>query len=591
MNSRTCQLCGKPLSRIWVGAGGDFCSREHRNQYRLRQGMGRLLEENKVASLMRRRENPKQIPAARSQQVSDIVRRGFFQVKITPSSEETSRFAPVISLRSAPRGGKLNAGAGFLVEGPKRGAAVRSTLRLPDSSGIRFGNRKAAMPRVARAQNLPAGVPRAHLARLLHGAKGVAGIRREFGMPRHGVLRVLLDAASLRIFPVGGPRAGNLGGAQRGHGISQAARSGRALRVSGAVGFRVRGPYGKEMGGTAILRSKMTWPDRLRGLTPKIYDAPAGYRFDRIDISTMSPWIPSSPASARPAELRRPAFVPYGPGSPRDFMVASHTCSTPWKLSASPVGPDMGGIAPPPSGLEARYGARIHSLPLDAVTGLENGAAKPLVELVPFEPQDSVFECSSITIHGTFGGGHGTAGPAPQPVALRIEEHFDAGWTNWVGGVEDWKLDIAGVRTGSLALFAPSLDLDDYDLEFLARIDHHSVNWVFRATNDGQYYAASIVKDADGNYELRHWASINGVTEPSAARPIKSTPKRKSAITVHTRASGDRFSVSVDGELVDSWTDNRLAVGGIGFLGAPDDRARLYWVRLSSGSTGKEFQK
>ena len=61
MSARACQLCGKPLSRIRVGTEGDFCSREHRNQYRLRQGMDRLMEANKVANLMRRREMPKVI--------------------------------------------------------------------------------------------------------------------------------------------------------------------------------------------------------------------------------------------------------------------------------------------------------------------------------------------------------------------------------------------------------------------------------------------------------------------------------------------------------------------------------------------------
>src|SRR5580658_2579956 len=64
MNGRTCQLCGKALSRFTVGSGGDFCSREHRNQFRLRLGMDRLQEANKVASLMRRRENAKAIPSA-----------------------------------------------------------------------------------------------------------------------------------------------------------------------------------------------------------------------------------------------------------------------------------------------------------------------------------------------------------------------------------------------------------------------------------------------------------------------------------------------------------------------------------------------
>src|SRR5580692_996063 len=64
MNGRTCQFCGKALSRFSVGSGGDFCSREHRNQFRLRSGMDRLMEANKVANLMRRRENAKSIPAA-----------------------------------------------------------------------------------------------------------------------------------------------------------------------------------------------------------------------------------------------------------------------------------------------------------------------------------------------------------------------------------------------------------------------------------------------------------------------------------------------------------------------------------------------
>src|SRR5215813_1763046 len=62
--SKNCLLCGKPLSRIRVGGGEDFCSREHRNQYRLRQGMDRLTEANKMASLMRRREQPKPINPA-----------------------------------------------------------------------------------------------------------------------------------------------------------------------------------------------------------------------------------------------------------------------------------------------------------------------------------------------------------------------------------------------------------------------------------------------------------------------------------------------------------------------------------------------
>ena len=84
MSARTCQLCGKPLSRIWVGAGGDFCSREHRNQYRLRLGMDRLQEANKVATLMRRRENLKPVQPVQVESASSLVARAFVQNQAWP---------------------------------------------------------------------------------------------------------------------------------------------------------------------------------------------------------------------------------------------------------------------------------------------------------------------------------------------------------------------------------------------------------------------------------------------------------------------------------------------------------------------------
>src|SRR3982750_4964039 len=77
MSARTCLLCGKALSRIWAGNGEDFCSREHRNQYRLRRGMDRLLEANKVANVMRRREHPRQIPTASLRSTGPASQRGF----------------------------------------------------------------------------------------------------------------------------------------------------------------------------------------------------------------------------------------------------------------------------------------------------------------------------------------------------------------------------------------------------------------------------------------------------------------------------------------------------------------------------------
>jgi hypothetical protein len=61
MSARTCHLCGKTLSRMRVGTDGEFCSREHRNQYRLRRSMDQLQEANVMASLLRRREQFKSL--------------------------------------------------------------------------------------------------------------------------------------------------------------------------------------------------------------------------------------------------------------------------------------------------------------------------------------------------------------------------------------------------------------------------------------------------------------------------------------------------------------------------------------------------
>ena len=48
------------------------------------------------------------------------------------------------------------------------------------------------------------------------------------------------------------------------------------------------------------------------------------------------------------------------------------------------------------------------------------------------------------------------------------------------------------------------------------------------------------------------------------------------AVDVH----GNRFVTSIDGEEVDSFIDNTLAPGGVGFFSDAGERARLYWMRF-----------
>src|ERR1700732_2974008 len=103
MNARTCELCGKPLSRLRVGADGDFCSREHKSQYRLRLGMDRLQEADKVANLMRRRENPRQIGSARLMCNSGSPPHVCEPPKLLTSPMAVAGLSPVFSLAGKPQ--------------------------------------------------------------------------------------------------------------------------------------------------------------------------------------------------------------------------------------------------------------------------------------------------------------------------------------------------------------------------------------------------------------------------------------------------------------------------------------------------------
>jgi hypothetical protein len=185
MSARICLLCGKTLVRIRVGAGGDFCSREHRNQYQLRRGMDCLAEANKVSTLARRRETPKAL---------------FGEACAGSSSEARRAF-----LMTAPFG---------LVAGLK-----------PNVRRLREGDRVALFPRgVVFAAPVPA------VASL--------GVRRQFGT----TFGASTAPAAVPRGPSAGWKPASFSGGKAGglRGIAVSAATGNALRVSSSAGFRLR---------------------------------------------------------------------------------------------------------------------------------------------------------------------------------------------------------------------------------------------------------------------------------------------------------------------------------------------------------------
>ena len=200
----------------------------------------------------------------------------------------------------------------------------------------------------------------------------------------------------------------------------------------------------------------------------------------------------------------------------------------------------------------------------------------------PFAADAILVRSLKFDIQGTFAG---TLEETADGGAVRLEEDFGSGLVRWIGGTDNWRLDAAGVRPGALALFGPSLGMRDYEVEFLAKVESRGLGWVFRAENLENYHAVRL--EATGTaqapaYELKRWTVIAGREEPAVRIPLQVALRSRAAFKVQTTAADGEFTTAIDGQVVDRWSDDRLREGGAGFLAAKDDRARLYWMKVSS---------
>jgi hypothetical protein len=600
MNARTCQLCGKPLSRLRVGADGDFCSREHRNQYRLRLGMDRLLEANKVASLMRRRENPLRLTAARLLCNSAISPRAFGAGKIPAARPEPGISFPA-PVMATPH---MAVATDNYLQPRSASQPGLTTVRRPYSSFLRISGRRTAPLLPSRKMKLSARLAQAQLAILRYSVRMAEPGRREFGMLAHTAIRVYVGGgfAGLRRLDPPGPSKLNKG--QRARRIKTPPRKGNALRVSGGVGFRVPPVHLRGHSTCAAMRAALVLPQNPYPAAPGMVSYPAAPRASRLKIGTAGVSSPASPKARAAAQFQYPGAINLAQCMPNaGAKLRTRALEAAWHaLQGEITVHAIRMTCPPPQGFAARNGVHLFNLVLSPAV---NEAVQKLA-VAPITPQESLVGYPPISLHGTLTGAlasHAAPSSAAGPVAVpspeapapppRLEEHFDAGWDNWVGGMADWLVDVAGVRTGSLALFSPSLDLIDYDLEFLARIDHHSVNWIVRASNFQEYCLCSITVVPGEGFQFSRRVVFAGTPEPPVAASDRIvTSKPKAALTISTSLHGSNFAVSVDGKRIDSWTEDRLPIGGVGFIGAPDDRARLYWVRLAPAAIiGKEYQK
>jgi hypothetical protein len=171
--------------------------------------------------------------------------------------------------------------------------------------------------------------------------------------------------------------------------------------------------------------------------------------------------------------------------------------------------------------------------------------------------------------------------------AIALDEDFRAGLDDWTsrGGTTEWTFDATGfVRPGPLALYRPSVDLTDYQFQFLGMIDKKALSWVVRAADFDDYYVVKLVVLKPGpvpTIGVTRYAVIHGVAQDRSDTTAFINAREDMLYRVRMDIHGDVFALTVQGQMVDSWTEPRLRKGGVGFFTARGESSRLRWVQVT----------
>lgn len=172
--------------------------------------------------------------------------------------------------------------------------------------------------------------------------------------------------------------------------------------------------------------------------------------------------------------------------------------------------------------------------------------------------------------------------------AIVLEDDFRSGLSSWGGGsgwAREWRYDQAGfIQTGRLGLLSASVPLSDYRLEFVGQIQKKSLGWVFRASDLRNFYAMKITISKPGPLPLGdivRYVMVNGVETDRVELPLPISIRNDMLYRVETEAVEDRFSTSVNGQVVDTFRDGRHPTGGVGLFSDPGEAARVLHVRVA----------
>ena len=152
------------------------------------------------------------------------------------------------------------------------------------------------------------------------------------------------------------------------------------------------------------------------------------------------------------------------------------------------------------------------------------------------------------------------------------------------GWVEGWGGDPSGIHADrQITIYRPSLKLSDYRLEFQGSIDTKSIGWVFRASDPENYYAMKLMTVSAGlspKVALFKYLVANGKQTQVGRVPIDLAVQPDTVFDIRVDIRGPQFTTYIQGQQVDSWTDDQLKIGGAGFLNEREERGKVKSVSI-----------
>jgi hypothetical protein len=171
---------------------------------------------------------------------------------------------------------------------------------------------------------------------------------------------------------------------------------------------------------------------------------------------------------------------------------------------------------------------------------------------------------------------------------LRLEDDFRSGLSHWMGPKGwslDWSYDQAGfLRPGKLGFLEQSMNLVNYRLELMGQIERKSLGWAFRAKDENNFYVAKLTIVKPGPLpmvSLVHYPVTGGKEGAKVSVALPFAVRNDTLYQVEMNVRDDQFRASVNGHVVDSWSDNSLRTGGVGFVSGQGEASRVRWIRVS----------